>query len=55
MLFCCYSGCYSASANAVFRVYRDVYRGLFTHGPRMPVFLDTAVDTSVLDTAQLTG
>lgn len=27
MPFCCYSGCYSASANAVFRVYRDVYLG----------------------------
>jgi hypothetical protein len=24
-------------------------------GPRMPVFLDTGLDTSVLDTAQLTG
>ena len=24
-------------------------------GPRMPVSLDTAMDTSVLDTAQLTG
>ena len=33
---CCYRGCYGASANAVFRVYRAVYPG-----PRMPDSMDT--------------
>ena len=41
VLFRCYSGCYSASANAVFRVYLAVYRVVYP-GPRMPVSMDAA-------------
>lgn len=46
---CRYSGCYSASANAVFHVYRVVYRGCLPwakNADSMDTAVDTGMDTS---------